>query len=69
MSIIDWAREGGISGFDIECDKCSYSENFDEEDFRTMIKLAKRHGWISKRASNGDWIHICQTCAEEKQEE
>jgi hypothetical protein len=60
--ITDWAREGGISGFDIECDKCGQAENFDRTYFRDFIADAKSEGWKMVRDEAGDWTHLCPTC-------
>lgn len=64
--IIDWAREGGISGFDIECDECGQSENFDRTYFQDFINEAKSCGWKMFRDEKGEWMHLCQTCEGEE---
>jgi hypothetical protein len=62
MSIVDWEREGGISGFDIECDECKQSEFYDDDRFRDFIDHAKKDGWKITKDNVGDWMHICPTC-------
>lgn len=62
MSITDLAREGGISGFDMGCDLCGESENFDRTYFADFISDAKKAGWKITKDHAGDWIHLCPKC-------
>ena len=63
MTIVDWAREGRISGFDIECDKCGQAQNYDRTYFKDFMAEARQDGWVSKKDDAGEWTHLCPTCA------
>lgn len=63
MSIVDWAREGGISGFDIECDECGQTQNYDRTYFKDFIVDIRADGWKSIKDEVGDWTHLCPTYA------
>lgn len=58
--IVDWAREGGVSGFELECDHagCERTEFIDLRDFRQAIDEARDRGWIVK-CQDGVWEHYC----------
>ena len=64
--IIDWAREGGISGFDMECDECGETEFFDRTYFQEFIADAKASGWKIFKDYAGDWAHLCLECAKKE---
>jgi hypothetical protein len=55
-----------FNDFDMFCDFCSYSENFDtDDDWQQMIQEAKDAGWKIFK-SDDEWRHKCPTCVEEK---
>jgi len=61
--ITDWAKEGGISGFDMDCDECGQTEFFDRTYFKDFIAEAKMSGWKIFKDEVGDWTHLCPSCA------
>ena len=67
MSITDLSREGGISGFDIDCDTCGQSTFFDRTYFQDFISDAKEAGWKIYKDNGGEWAHSCPACAEASQ--
>jgi len=62
MSTIDWAKDGGITGFSINCDECGEDEFYPEEYFRDFIEAAKDNGWRVFKDTEGDWFHLCRNC-------
>lgn len=57
-------RNKPFNDFDIFCDFCSNSENYDTNgDFYQMIKESKQDGWRMFK-ENGEWIHKCPVCCE-----
>ncbi len=61
--ITDWEKEGGISGFDMECDECGEAEFFDRTYFSDFISDAKKRGWKISKDEAGDWVHTCPKCS------
>ena len=59
MSIIDWSNEGGVSGFDMECDLCGQATFFDRTYFRDFWDDAKRCGWRMTKGEDNKWTHLC----------
>lgn len=57
-----------FNDFDMFCDFCSNSENFDtDDDWQEMIQQAKDSGW--KIFKNDDeWEHKCPVCVEKERE-
>lgn len=47
---------------DVNCDKCSYSEQYQLISWSDVISEMKSSGWRIKYAGNGDWVHICPNC-------
>lgn len=62
MSVTDWAREGGISGFDMDCDECGESQFFDRTYFADFIAEAKAAGWKTYKDDGGEWANLCPKC-------
>ena len=56
-------------GFVVECDRCSYYENFDTEDFHFVIDELKQSGWKIKKDKYDNWEHICPDCQEKRKKE
>lgn len=52
-------RYGG--NFDVSCDNCGYSEEFDGPDWNAMIADVKAAGWKNVRV-NGEWENHCPSC-------
>ena len=54
-------------GWDVDCDRCPYYENFpDIINFSDLIAELKRQGWKIRKNQDGEWEHICPSCAEGK---
>lgn len=62
MSIIDWEKEDGISGFDMECDTCGQAQFFNRTYFIDMIVDAKASGWHMFKDDKNEWVHVCPSC-------
>lgn len=52
--------------FHVSCDKCSWHEKSDSNNFNDVKDEMKENGWkIEKRGAC--WFHICPSCQETKE--
>lgn len=52
-----------IIGFILNCDGCSYSEEFQVgNNWGEFIEDAKEKGWRFKKFDDGNWEHYCDVC-------
>lgn len=50
------------SGFEMCCDGCSYSEEFETgANWKEFIEDAKEAGWKITKHDN-EWLHYCEKC-------
>ena len=57
------SKDHAFGNYIIDCDKCSFSDSLDADEFQGATVLAKDAGWriVNDR---GLWIHICPSCQE-----
>lgn len=44
-----------------ECDACGETFEIGDEDFNTTWNAAKREGWSARKVGQ-DWVHKCNEC-------
>jgi hypothetical protein len=53
----------GLTGFEISCDFCSFSQEYETDHWPTLMAEMKKDGWKSRKDKNDEWEHVCQDCA------
>lgn len=54
--------------FEVECDTCSGTENYDGS-FMDTVENMKDDGWKISCIDDGDFEHTCPDCVEKEDEE
>lgn len=54
-----------IDGYEVFCDVCSYSEEFEDIGFHDLIGRIKDEGWLVRKRSVV-WEHLDPDCARER---
>ena len=59
-------RNSDLNVFEICCDECDFSEEFDTDgNWQAFIDAAKAQGWKMRKDEDlGEWFHTCPGCAE-----
>lgn len=48
-----------LQEFTITCDYCEDNEQYDAENFKEGMALAKADGWSSVKDRHGEWHNVC----------
>lgn len=49
-------------GYEIHCDWCSNSVEYDGHDFQTATQFIKSDGWMPVRDNGNGWLNKCPDC-------
>ncbi len=52
----------GKDSFDVDCDFCGFSQEYETDSWSELMDLMKEEGWRNSKAK-GEWEHHCPACS------
>jgi hypothetical protein len=64
MTITNMKFFGIEDTLEVECDHCSFSQEYETDAWPTLLADMKKDGWKSRKDDKGEWEHTCSSCVE-----